>query len=108
MCARNSKMVSNWKLDSSSTFHPSSRELSIIAVTGVPMLPPTCTGTPDSRRMWPIRLVVVVFPFDPVMPMVRPFRKGAASSTSPITLRAARPRGLERRKIGRHVGREHD
>src|ERR1017187_10082577 len=35
--------------------------------------------------MWPIRLVVVVLPLEPVMPMVRPLRKGAASSTSPMT-----------------------
>src|ERR1035441_1200019 len=41
--------------------------------------------TPDSPRMWPIRLVVVVLPLEPVMPMVRPLRNGAASSTSPMT-----------------------
>src|SRR5450759_3357100 len=35
--------------------------------------------------MWPIRLVVVVLPLEPVMPMVRPFRNGAASATSPMT-----------------------
>src|ERR1017187_5021513 len=35
--------------------------------------------------MWPIRLVVVVLPLEPVMPMVRPLRKGASSSTSPMT-----------------------
>ena len=77
-------------------------------VTGVPILPPTCTGTPASRRMWPIRLVVVVLPFEPVIPMVRPLRNGAASSTSPITAHAAPARRLERRQVGRHVGREHD
>src|ERR1051325_10556581 len=49
------------------------------------MLPPTCIGMPDSRRMCPIRLVVVVLPFDPVTPIVFPRRNGAASSTSPIT-----------------------
>src|ERR1035441_1392633 len=85
MWARNCAMVSNWKLESSRTFQPSAREPSTMAVTGVPMLPPTCTGTPAARRMWPTRLVVVVLPFDPVMPMVRLFRKGPASSTSPTT-----------------------
>ncbi len=44
-------------------------------MTGVPMLPPTCAGTPAERRMWPIRLVVVVLPLEPVMPMVRPAQK---------------------------------
>ena len=58
--------------------------------------------------MWPIRLVVVVFPLEPVIPMVRPFRKGAASSTSPITGTPRAARRFERRQIGRNVGRKHD
>src|ERR1039458_4264005 len=79
-------MVSSWKLESSRTFHWSGRELSIMAVTGVPILPPTCAAIPDSRRMCPASAVVVVLPLVPVIPMVRPCRKGAANSTSPITL----------------------
>ena len=82
--------------------------LPTMAVTGVPMLPPTCTMTPASRRMWPIRLVVVVFPLEPVMPMVRPLRNGAASSTSPITRHTAPARVFQRRQVGGDVGREHD
>ncbi len=78
-------MVSSWKLDSSSTFHIPSREVSTMAQTGVPMFPPTCAATPLAPRMWPIRLVVVVLPFDPVTAMVLPFSSGAASSRSPIT-----------------------
>ena len=108
MCARNSTIVSSWKLESSSTFQPSSRELSTIAVTGVPMLPPTCTGTPASRRMWPIRLVVVVLPFEPVIPMVRPLQKRRGQFHFADHRHAAPARRFERREIGRHVGREHD
>ena len=79
-----------------------------MAVTGVPMLPPTCAGMPDSRRMCPTSAVVVVLPLVPVMPMVRPSRNGAASSTSPITRTPRAPRGLERRKIGGHAGGDDD
>ena len=102
------EIVSSWKLESSSTFQPSSRELSIMAVTGTPILPPTCTVTPDSRRMWPIRLVVVVLPLEPVMPMVRPSETGRRV---PLRRSRATPRWravFQRRKIGGHVGREHD
>ena len=53
--------------------------------------------------MWPIRLVVVVLPFEPVMPIVRPLRYGPASSTSPMTRTPA-----QERQVGRHVRREHD
>src|SRR5579883_1067684 len=101
MCARNSRIVSSWKLESSSTFHPSSRDVATISQTAVPILPPTCEGTPASRRMWPIKLVVVVLPFDPVTPIVRPFRNGAASSTSPIT---AAPRARAASSGGRSAG----
>src|SRR5438477_251343 len=83
MSARKRQMVSSWKLESSSTFHRSGRDEATIAATGVPILPPTWTGTPASRRMWPVSEVVVVLPFDPVMPIVWPWRNGAASSTLP-------------------------
>ena len=46
-----------------------------IAVGGVPMLPPTWQGIPHSFRMWPISAVVVVLPFEPVMPQTGPRRK---------------------------------
>ena len=57
--------------------------------------------------MWPIRLVVVVLPFDPVMPMVGPCRNGAGQFdfADHRTPRAARLRAAE---VGRHIGREHD
>ena len=51
--------------------------------------------------MWPVRLVVVVLPFDPVMPMMRPCRNGAASSTSPITVT---PRARAASSGGRSAG----
>ena len=49
------------------------------------MFPPTCAAMPHSRRMCPVSAVVVVFPFDPVMPAMSPFRNQLASSRSPTT-----------------------
>src|SRR5579883_1327618 len=72
-----------------------------MALTGVPILPPTCTGTLAVRRMWPMRLVVVVLPFDPVTPMVWPRSSGAASSTSPIT---STPRSRAATRGGKSAG----
>ncbi len=46
------------------------------------MLPPTSVGSPAFLSSSPIRVVVVVLPFDPVIPMSRPLRKRAASSIS--------------------------
>ncbi len=40
---------------------------------------------PHSLSRWPVNAVVVVLPFDPVIPMTGPLRKYDASSTSPIT-----------------------
>ena len=85
MCARNVEIVSSWKLDSSSTFHCPSRDVLTIDAGGVPILPPTCTGMPLAFRICPVMAVVVVFPFEPVMPMISPFRNQLASSRSPIT-----------------------
>ena len=85
---------------------PSSREVSTIARTGVPILPPTCTGTPASRRMCPIRLVVVVFPFEPVIPMVGPCRIRPGQFHFADHGDAAPRASIG--QVGRHVGREHD
>ena len=46
------------------------------------MLPARIVENPALRKMCSINDVVVVFPFDPVIPIRRPFRKRLASSTS--------------------------
>ena len=43
----------------------------------MPMLPPTWQGIPHSFRIWPISAVVVVLPFEPVMPHTGPAKKVA-------------------------------
>ena len=50
------------------------------------MLPPTNAGKPAAVMISPASVVVVVFPFDPVMATIGPGRNRAASSISPITL----------------------
>ena len=49
------------------------------------MFPPTSVGSPPAVRISPVSVVVVVFPFDPVMATIGPGRNCAASSISPIT-----------------------
>ena len=49
------------------------------------MFPPTSVGMPAFLSRSPIRVVVVVLPFEPVIPTIRPFMNLKASSTSPIT-----------------------
>ena len=80
-----------------------------MAVTGVPILPPTCTAIPDSRRMWPVSAVVVVFPLEPVMPMMRPLQERRrqfhfADHRDAAPARAASKAG----EIRRHARRKHD
>jgi hypothetical protein len=72
--ARNRQMVSSWKLESSSTFHCCGREESIMAVTEYRYCRRPAPEFP-TPRMWPASAVVVVLPFDPVMPMTGPSRK---------------------------------
>ena len=59
-------------------------------------------------RMCPTSEVVVVFPFEPVMPMTGPSRYGAASSTSPMTFTPRAVARCDGRQIERHAGRRHD
>jgi hypothetical protein len=49
------------------------------------MLPPTNAFFPAFSRMWPMRVVTVVFPFVPVMAMTGTRRNRKASSTSLTT-----------------------
>ena len=109
MWARNSAMVSSWKLDSSSTFQPSvargvdhgGDRRADVAAHLRPAGRPRAECGRSGWWWWSCRSM-------PVMPMVRPLRNGAASSTSPITADAA-PAGLfERREVGGHVRRKHD
>ena len=88
--ARSSR-AGNWKAPARSSHHRESSPPSTSRPSRC--FRPPAPARRHSRRMWPIRLVVVVLPFDPVIPMVRPLRNGAASSTSPIT-RAPRARAL--------------
>ena len=85
MRACNVEVVASWKLESSRTFHWSSREVSTIAVGGTPILPPTWAATPAVSSKCPKRAVVVVLPFDPVIATTGPRKNRAANSTSPIT-----------------------
>ena len=49
------------------------------------MFPPTSVGNPPAAKISPVSVVVVVFPFDPVMATIGPGRNCAASSISPMT-----------------------
>src|SRR5882672_3026043 len=68
-------------------------ESATCALRGVPMLPPTTALKPPAVNMRPASVVVVDFPFVPVIATMRPVSQRDASSTSPITgmpaLRAA-------------------
>src|SRR5216684_5866053 len=52
------------------------------AIRGVPIFPARIVENPAFFKMCSIKEVVVVFPFDPVIPIKRPRRKRSASSTS--------------------------
>ena len=96
----------NWKAPARST-RPA-RDVSIIAVTGVPMLPPTCTGVPE----------LLQDVADQAGRGGLAVRSGDADHRALQERRgqfhfadhshAARARRFERRQIGRHVGRKHD
>src|SRR6266849_3853958 len=52
------------------------------AISGVPIFPARIVEKPAFFKMCSIKEVVIVFPFEPVIPIKRPFRKRSASSTS--------------------------
>src|SRR5712692_7854095 len=52
------------------------------AIRGVPIFPARTVEKPAFFKICSIREVVVVFPFEPVIPIKRPCRKRSASSTS--------------------------
>src|SRR5260370_15991653 len=51
-------------------------------IRGVPIFPARIVEKPAFFKMCSIKEVVVVFPFEPVIPIKRPSRKRSASSTS--------------------------
>ena len=51
-------------------------------IKGVPIFPARIVEKPAFFKMCSIKEVVVVFPFEPVIPIRHPFRKRSASSTS--------------------------
>jgi len=57
---------------------------STTSMTGRPMLPATRVFKPAAEKISPHRVVVVVFPLEPVMASTFPLRKRAASSSSPM------------------------
>ena len=58
--------------------------------------------------MWPISAVVVVLPFEPVMPQIGPLKKIAREFHFADDRNALRARRLDRRDVDRHARREHD
>ncbi len=54
------------------------------------MLPPVTARMPEASSMRPVSVVVVDFPFVPVIATTRPFSHRDASSTSPMTGTPAR------------------
>ena len=82
MLGRNFSISSSWKLLSSATVMVFSPVLSTPEIRGVPILPARMVEHPAVFRMCSISEVVVVLPFEPVIPMSRPLRKRLASSTS--------------------------
>ncbi len=60
----------------------SSLVCSTLAIKGVPIFPARIVEKPAFFKICSIREVVVVFPFEPVIPIKSPCRKRSASSSS--------------------------
>src|SRR5688572_4930761 len=65
------------------------------------MLPPTTAGSPAACSIRPVSVVVVDFPFVPVMAMTLPFNQRQASSSSPMI---GTPRWRTASSAGRFAG----
>ena len=81
---------------------------STCALSGTPMLPPTSTCRPAALSIRPISVVVVDFPFVPVMAMTRPCSQRDASSSSPMISTPRCARRVEHRLLERHARARHD
>src|SRR6516225_600740 len=82
---RKVSIVSNWKLETSSTTEVSGVARPTSEIAGVPMFPPTNVGIPPLASTSPASVVVVVFPFEPVIATIGPGICRVANSISPIT-----------------------
>ncbi len=78
-------IVSSWKLLASTTCRVSGVDADTCRLSGVPRLPPTVTLNPAAVSIRPASVVVVDFPFVPVIAITRPCSQRDASSSSPIT-----------------------
>ena len=78
-------MLSSWKLLISATATASSSICLAATVYGLPILPTTYVCSLYAFMISPRSVVVVVFPFVPVIASTSPFPNAYASSTSPIT-----------------------
>ena len=72
------------------------------------MLPPTCAAMPLDLRMCPVSAVVVVLPFDPVIPMILAFQKPARQFQIADDPHSAPPRRFHHRRVRRNARRQHD
>src|SRR3974390_116527 len=82
MSGRNLSVSSSWKLLSSTTDHVCKFICSTQEISGVPTLPARMAFFPAVFKMWCTKVVVVVFPFDPVIPINSPSRNRYANSIS--------------------------
>src|SRR6476660_9315030 len=95
MSARNVSINSSWKLLSSATVIVLSLVCPTSEISGVPIFPARIVGTPALFKMCAINEVVVVLPFEPVIPIIRPFKKRSASSISlQMVTPSARAKGV--------------
>ena len=74
-CGLKSCIVSSWKLETSATVTVSSVILAASDVYGIPIFPTTRTSSKKVLIISPVRAVVVVLPFVPVIATVVPFAK---------------------------------
>ena len=70
-------------LDTSVIIQSTGFESPATLMTGSPMFPTTLVFLPDALNISPTSVVVVVFPFVPVIPTKMPFARRYASSSSP-------------------------
>ena len=89
--------VSSWKLESSRTTTSSGRSRSSSWMTGVPMFPPTMTRRVPRASTRSTSVVVVVFPFVPVIPTIV---AGQSRKKRAISVRTGTRRCSARRMVG--------
>ena len=93
----NERIDSSWNDDTSATTQSLGRASSTSSISGLPMLPPTCTLVPHARSRCPISAVVVDLPLVPVTATIGALQIRYATSISPKT---GTPASWTRRTIG--------